>query len=182
MANVFIHFEPLGPSDSDMEYGTSDLPPYIIPGSPEEENWRSQNPDGYVIMESGSFVNGTTEAHYAASEGDLDLLTSEIDLYEEHVNARDSNGWTPLHEAVRWGNIDIVQFLIDRGSDVNARVGKSETGGSVLYIAQEHQEGEENHEALIELLESYGAKYIAPLESEDLEYDDDGSEEVNTEL
>jgi hypothetical protein len=49
MANVFIHFEPIGPVDGELEIGKSDLPPYIIPESPEEPHWRTENPDGYEV-------------------------------------------------------------------------------------------------------------------------------------
>jgi hypothetical protein len=35
MANVFIHFEPIGPIDGELEIGKSDPPSYIIPGSPK---------------------------------------------------------------------------------------------------------------------------------------------------
>lgn len=49
MANVFIHFEPIGPMGGEVEYGKTDLPPYVIPGSPEEEHWRKHNPDGHKV-------------------------------------------------------------------------------------------------------------------------------------
>ena len=49
MANVFIHFEPVGPINGELEIGKTDLPPYIIPGSPEEPNWRRNNPDGHHV-------------------------------------------------------------------------------------------------------------------------------------
>jgi prolyl 4-hydroxylase len=49
-ANVFAHFEPIGPLDPD-EPGTydptHDLPPYLIPGSKWEKNWRKNNPMGW---------------------------------------------------------------------------------------------------------------------------------------
>jgi ankyrin repeat protein len=88
-----------------------------------------------------------------------------IDAHEEYVNARDANGWTPLHEAVRNGRVDLIQFLIDRGSDVNSRTNPAANGGSVLYWAWMHHP-DESH-PVIELLKKYGAKYFLPFKSEE---------------
>ena len=32
-------------------------------------------------------------------------------------NARDNDGRTPLHEATRWGRVEIVKLLLERGAD-----------------------------------------------------------------
>lgn len=158
MANVFIHFEPIGPVDGEIEYGTNDLPPYVIPGSLEESNWRSRNPNGHKIMKSESYTKGSTEAHRAAIVGHMRDLKTYVEAHEDSVNARDENGWTPLHEAVRTGKPELVEFLLERGSDVNARTGDG-NGGSVLHWA--HQAHGDAHE-VIELLKKYGAKLMKP--------------------
>ena len=49
MANVFVHFEPVGPMGGELEYGKTDLPPYLVPGSPEEEHWRKSHPNGHTV-------------------------------------------------------------------------------------------------------------------------------------
>ena len=36
------------------------------------------------------------------------------------VNASNSRGWTPLHQASRKGYFEIVKYLVDNGADVNA--------------------------------------------------------------
>ena len=48
-ANFFIHFEVLGPLDeSSNDYDPSlRLPPYLIPGSDWEEEYRKNNPNGW---------------------------------------------------------------------------------------------------------------------------------------
>jgi hypothetical protein len=49
-ANVFIHFEAVAPLDPNVpsKYDADlDLPPYLIPGSTWEENWRKENPYGW---------------------------------------------------------------------------------------------------------------------------------------
>ena len=69
--------------------------------------------------------------------------TAEIaDLLLRHganVNARDSQGNTPLHFSVMNGNIDVTQYLIDNGANVNAAMDDGptflENGWTPLHIA-----------------------------------------------
>ena len=122
MANVFIHFEPTGHTlrhhnlemntDVNKQYREAlergvgghesdnhdGLPMYIIPKSPEEEHWRMQNPDAAVKKKQKSFTTGSTSAHLAAQQGDTEELKQFILKDKSLVNARDENGWTPLHE------------------------------------------------------------------------------------
>jgi ankyrin len=43
------------------------------------------------------------------------------------INAKDSRGLTPLHEAARWGWNDVVRFLVEHGADLNARDNRGNT-------------------------------------------------------
>lgn len=157
-ANVFIHFEPVGPLGGPIEY-TGDLPPYVIPGSIEEPNWRAKNPQGHTIMGSRKFETGSTDAHYYAQISDKKELKNVLDRKAEVVNIRDKNGWTPLHEAVRAGDMDIIRLLLDRGANVNERINAAANGGSVLWLA--HEKYGKDH-AISKLLESRQAKVIEP--------------------
>ena len=56
-------------------------------------------------------------AHTAASSGDLDALIALAKKNPESVKHRDNNGWTPLHEAVRGGHVDVAKFLLKSGLD-----------------------------------------------------------------
>jgi len=38
-----------------------------------------------------------------------------IDKLEHLLDAKDANGWTPLHEGARAGHEDVVKLLVDRG-------------------------------------------------------------------
>ena len=48
------------------------------------------------------------------------------------INAKDSEGWTPLHNAARSGNVEIIKALLDRGAAVNA---KNTNGLTALMFA-----------------------------------------------
>jgi ankyrin repeat protein len=38
-----------------------------------------------------------------------------------NINATRDDGWTPLHEAAKEGDVEMVKLLIERGADVNAK-------------------------------------------------------------
>jgi ankyrin repeat protein len=113
---------------------------------------------------------GATEAHVAASGAHLEELRRLVEVSAGIVNAQDHNGWTPLHEAVRSKNIEIVRFLLESGADVNLRTirkdgGKQYPGGSTLYWALKFNDRDD---PLIALLLDYGAKNYVPLEKEEV--------------
>jgi hypothetical protein len=72
---------------------------------------------------------GKTPLHEVADEGNGDaagvakvLLANKAD-----VNARDHEGWTPLHAAAAKGLADVVEVLLANGADVNAKNNKGQT-------------------------------------------------------
>jgi Ankyrin repeats (3 copies) len=155
MANVFIHFEPIGPIGGQVKT-SGDLPPYVIPGSLSEPEWRRNNPKGHRIMgKHGSFTTGSTELHHDILEGRIDDLRATLDKHAHLINVRDKNGWTPLHEAARKGEIDAIELLLNRGAEVNARTGSKENGDSPLALAKQYHGPD--HE-VTKLLEARGAK------------------------
>jgi prolyl 4-hydroxylase len=112
-ANVFLHFEPKADTTSfyDPKIG---LPPYIIPGSKWESEWRAQHPNGWL----GGYQEDRS-AREAVIRGDVDKMRELGESGHDSLHKPDSNGWHPLHEAVRDGNIEMVQILLDYGADVN---------------------------------------------------------------
>ena len=49
------------------------------------------------------------------------------------VNAKDETGGTPLDEAAGWGRKDIVELLIAKGADVNAKF--DDDGSTPLHLS-----------------------------------------------
>lgn len=180
MANVFIHFEPTGHSlrhgagagsgdHVDKKYRDSatkgigghesdhsGLPPYIIPGTPEEKHWRSTHPGGYAPQKKSSFTTGSTDAHEAAKNGKLDDLHDHVKKDKGVVHKKDANGWTPLHEGARGGYLDVVKYLVENGADVN---GTTSNGASTLWWAK--QTHGSDHE-VVKFLEEMGAIDVGP--------------------
>jgi ankyrin repeat protein len=57
------------------------------------------------------------DAHTAGRMGDMATLTAMARNGIELLNVHDNNGWTPLHEAARYGHLEVVKFLINIGLD-----------------------------------------------------------------
>ena len=57
-ANAFLHFEPIGPLGDEnlhkLGVNENGAPPYIIPGSLWEKEWKVDNPDGWDLVRSKS--------------------------------------------------------------------------------------------------------------------------------
>jgi len=133
------------------------LPPYIIPGTPEESHWREQHPGGIPTGKASAVTAGSTGAHLAAQAGDLEALQSEVGKKKESVHVKDANGWTPLHEGARSGHLEVVRYLIDSGADANATTGSQ--GHTALYWAKKELGADH---PIVALLESLGVVEIGP--------------------
>jgi ankyrin repeat protein len=59
-------------------------------------------------------------AHILAGAGLLEDLTQLLDKESHRLLAKDANGWTLLHEAVRGAHVTVVDLLLSRDTDLNA--------------------------------------------------------------
>ena len=66
----------------------------------------------------------------AAFHGDVEAVDALI-IRGADINARDSRGWTPLHNAVYGGNLGVPEILIEAGAQANAL---TDSGMSALYL------------------------------------------------
>ena len=72
------------------------------------------------------------------------------------MNPQDNNGWTPLHEATNNGHLDVTEYLVTHGADINNRGGQGCKGTTPLIDAATN-----GHIEIMELLLKYGANVIA---------------------
>ena len=80
---------------------------------------------------------GGTRAHSLAKEGNLEDLRNLSRLSPEIFHVQDNNSWQPLHEAVRGGFLDIINFLVvEQNANINARTGHQGRGPSALWWAE----------------------------------------------
>lgn len=56
--------------------------------------------------------------HAAASLAQLETVIRLVDIYKIDINQKNEQGETPLHSALRSGNIDIVDWLLDNEAEV----------------------------------------------------------------
>jgi ankyrin repeat protein len=85
----------------------------------------------------------------AARTGQPDLLY-ELDVPNLNINARDTKGWTALHHAADSGCCETVEFLLQRGADVNARTDEGSTPLSLAIVNNYVEAGY--------LIQAYGGK------------------------
>lgn len=178
-ANVFIHFEPTGHTlrhtgedhDTDVndkyakavkrrqgghEQEHDGLPPYIKDGTVEAQRWRQRHPDNKRSAKARSFQTGSTVAHTAARDGDIEALQEIIEIMEDAVHKKDSNGWTPLHEGARSGHKDVIEILVENGAKINEKTNGGET--ALWWVEKTH--GKDH--PLIAFMKGLGAIKLGP--------------------
>ena len=65
-------------------------------------------------------LSQAAEIHQAVQAGDLAKVKEILAADPALVNAKDENGRTPLHWAVRGDNLEVLRCLVDKGADLNA--------------------------------------------------------------
>lgn len=99
----------------------------------------------------------------AARSGDIDALTMILDKHPEKLQARAKPyGWTLLHAAAQKGHLHIVELLLTRGLDVNAR----ETGDNTYAM---HWAAAAAHLDVVKHLAEVGGDVVGQGDDHDLE-------------
>jgi ankyrin repeat protein len=155
-ANIFVHFEPLGTyrkdhndfksedvyQDEALESLEAGLPPYIIPGTIWESEWRDANPNGWRLLHN--------DMKAGIVSNNLRIVDNLYIQNQDSIHEVDKNGWSPLHEAARAGHVEIARYLCDRDVDMELRTSHG-SGQTALEIALEiHGEESEIYQYLLE--------------------------------
>ena len=117
------------------------------------------NPKGWIANRGPRYDSDTTEAHISAIQKDIRSLNQVLKTNPHLVNAKDKNGWTPLHESVRSNCYDCVINLIQKGADVNAQ---TVDGSTPLRYARIFHEKKSHNNAISHFLQKYGARELGP--------------------
>ncbi|MCX8167119.1 MAG: ankyrin repeat domain-containing protein [Candidatus Micrarchaeota archaeon] len=100
-----------------------------------------------VNIQQGDIV--TPPLHLGIAFNDSEVVKKVIEEYNPDLNIRDKNGNLPLHTAVESNKADLVEFLLDRGVDVNA---VNNYGYTPLIVGTNH-----NRIEIVEILLKRGA-------------------------
>jgi uncharacterized protein len=96
---------------------------------------------------------GNTHRH--VPDGWLPAVRYLVEELGADVNARDHNGYTPLHHAASRGDNALIEYLVSRGADVKA---VSRTGQATVDMANGPVQRVQPFPDTIALLEKLGAK------------------------
>lgn len=79
----------------------------------------------------------------AADNDRVEYLKAHLVVNKKRLFEGDDNGWQPIHMAARKGHVDVIDFLLKNGADVDALT--NEKGGSysplkiaLMYNGQDH--------------------------------------------
>jgi len=103
------------------------------------------------LMDRGAETLGYTLLHYAAAEGNTEMLQVYLEKKPEDIRAKNIYGETPLHAAVMRGTLGTVKGLVNSGADIEARDSEGLTPLQLLH----REEGDWN---VVEFLMERGAK------------------------
>lgn len=154
-AGIFMHLEPIASLTSSKHVVNYNLPPYLIPGSSWEPEWRESNPDGWTLLKNPWLL---------AERGDLRTLEYLAMVDPSQLHKPNSNGMLPLFFACQEGHLDVVKFLVEtHGADVNS-VAIRQTDNSLLtpLAIANNKLGEGN--VISEYLLSKGARVFSSAE------------------
>jgi len=85
------------------------------------------------------FVRRLTALIDAINRSDLNLVRTILDQDRQLVHQRDELGATALHYATLSGNREVVQLLLDRGAEINARdnrFGATPSGWAIEFLRE----------------------------------------------
>ena len=128
-ANIFVHFEAIGPLDGE-HVDNGDLPPYLLEGSSWEPEWRKMNQQGWKLLK---------DPRTLVIKGDYNVLEYLAKVNPTMLHMADENGWRPLHEACRQGYLDMVKLFIENGADIYEKT-RIRQGMDALDIARKFLE------------------------------------------
>ncbi|GEQ70219.1 hypothetical protein JCM33374_g3895 [Metschnikowia sp. JCM 33374] len=63
----------------------------------------------------------------AAADNQVEIVENYLSSNEFTANAKDPNGYTPIHAAASYGHIELLKLLVSRGGDINIQDNEGDT-------------------------------------------------------
>ena len=70
--------------------------------------------------------------YLAAAKGNLNQCKLVVEEYNISINSKEDDDWTPLHSASVSGSIDVFEYLVENGGEVDSKLNDNRT---CLHIA-----------------------------------------------
>lgn len=79
----------------------------------------------------------------ACENGRLDVVTGMLEIYPEALDLQNRQGWTPLALATQWAQVEVIEYLIERGADMSL----ADNSGATPRVLAERL----NYESIIDI-------------------------------
>jgi ankyrin repeat protein len=115
-------------------------------------------PGAYAIHAAAGLEYGegfAGNAHRHAPDGWMPVIKYLVEELHADVNARDNDGYTPLHHAAARGDNDMILYLVSKGADVTA---VARSGQTTADMANGPVQRISPFPATVALLEKLGSK------------------------
>ncbi|KAH6908995.1 ankyrin [Coprinopsis sp. MPI-PUGE-AT-0042] len=101
----------------------------------------------------------------AAGDGDLDRVRELVESHSVSPNGPDQNSYTPMHAAASYGHVDVLEYLISKGGDVNIT---DDDGDTPLYTVENIETAKWliDHGSVVDRRNSEGISPIEHLQEE----------------
>jgi prolyl 4-hydroxylase len=103
------------------------------PPQPHAEEELELSRSGEDLKPNGHFTLRQTDLHIAAAHGNVERVKQLLESPYCDINAKDENGWEPLHEAVHGGHLEVTKLLLARGANLSSR---TNGGGTPMWWAR----------------------------------------------
>jgi hypothetical protein len=85
----------------------------------------------HVMYVAVAGMSSMTELHLAARDGNVQLVDEILEGRNGHtkvsINVQNAVGQTPMHLAAKWGRLNVIEFLIEAGADLEIKDRKGRT-------------------------------------------------------